>query len=432
MFLLARHWLSHHQAILAAVFYVANPYHLVIVYWRSAMAELLAAAYLPLLLLFLWRSQQEGLRAVSCLSLVIAAGWLTNIPSAVMMNYSLAALALYLAITRRRFAVLGATAASVVLGVLLAGVYLVPAFHQQNWINIAQALGPGVRPIENFLFTATNDSDHNRFNSLVSIVASSEIVITLILLPLTLRVKTKPRSLAIVWSVLSIVLMFRPALIFWNHLPKMNFVQFPWRWLLCLNVPFALLLTMATGRSWIRMLLYATALAVVFLGWYKVQAPWWDSSADIREMVDNQQQSIGNEGTDEYVPAGVDPYDIDPNAARVRFEGSGAADIRVPSWLAEKRLIIATTTTPGNLLLRLFNYPLWRVEVNGDQVPSGTKPHTGELLIPVTTGKNRVQVSFCEDWDRRLGMAISGLALTGVGWGFWRSRAPTPLRKIAS
>jgi len=47
MFLLARQWLDRRDATFAAVLYAVNPYHLLIVYWRSAFAELLAAALLP-------------------------------------------------------------------------------------------------------------------------------------------------------------------------------------------------------------------------------------------------------------------------------------------------------------------------------------------------------------------------------------------------
>ena len=53
MFLLARRFLQRRDAIFAAALYAANPYHIVIVYWRSAFAELLAGALLPLLLLVL-------------------------------------------------------------------------------------------------------------------------------------------------------------------------------------------------------------------------------------------------------------------------------------------------------------------------------------------------------------------------------------------
>src|SRR5581483_3643244 len=64
MFVLARRWLPTADAVTAAVLYAVNPYHLVIVYWRSALAELLAAAYLPLLLRFILRSEEEGPRAI--------------------------------------------------------------------------------------------------------------------------------------------------------------------------------------------------------------------------------------------------------------------------------------------------------------------------------------------------------------------------------
>jgi len=60
MFLLARRWLGRNDAIFAAALYAANPYYLVIVYWRSAYAELLAGALLPLLLLLVLRLEDEG------------------------------------------------------------------------------------------------------------------------------------------------------------------------------------------------------------------------------------------------------------------------------------------------------------------------------------------------------------------------------------
>src|SRR3954470_20669953 len=41
MFVLARRWLAPRDALFAALLYELNPYHLVIVYWRSAFAEML-------------------------------------------------------------------------------------------------------------------------------------------------------------------------------------------------------------------------------------------------------------------------------------------------------------------------------------------------------------------------------------------------------
>ncbi len=180
MFFLARLWLDRRDAIFAAALYAANPYYIVIVYWRSAFAELLAGALLPLLLLYVLRSEEEGGKAVVPLALIVAAAWLTNIPAAVMVNYSLAILIVILAILKRtpRFLLYGALA--VLLGAALAAFFLVPAAYEQRWVNIAEVLSPGVRPQDNFLFTNNNDADHNRFNLMVSVVASAEMILLVI------------------------------------------------------------------------------------------------------------------------------------------------------------------------------------------------------------------------------------------------------------
>src|SRR5205807_6721987 len=106
------------------------PYHIVIVYWRSAFAELLAAALLPVLLLNVLRSEQEGSKAILPLGLIVGAAWLTNVPSAVMVTYSLALLMGIIAITRRSVWPLFIAAGALALGLMLAAFYIVPAAYE--------------------------------------------------------------------------------------------------------------------------------------------------------------------------------------------------------------------------------------------------------------------------------------------------------------
>jgi hypothetical protein len=127
-------------------------------------------------------------------------------------------------------------------------------------------------------------------------------------------------------------------------------------------------------------------------------------------MLDNQEDGTGNEGTDEYVPAGADPYDIDQKAPLVRYEGKGKAQIDIQTWDAEKRTIVTDAGSPGKLTVRLFNYPSWRTEVNGRPVQTQTMPHTGQMIVPIPPGPTRVQITFVEGWDRKLGFLFSGLA----------------------
>ncbi len=90
MYLLAREWAPPDAAAFAACLYIANPYTLFVAYERSALGELLAGAWLPLMVLFALRKRSS----IALLGLSVAALWLTNSPAAVIGSYMLAVLAL--------------------------------------------------------------------------------------------------------------------------------------------------------------------------------------------------------------------------------------------------------------------------------------------------------------------------------------------------
>jgi hypothetical protein len=318
---------------------------------------------------------------------------------------------------RHSWKVLLYSAAAVALSAAVASIYVLPVLHQQTWVNINQVLAPGVSPADNFLFTITNDPDHNTFNHLISVAALWNIFVVWGLLVLSWHSRKQLLwRLLLAWAALTTALMLRFTLPLWNHLPELRYVQLPWRWLLCLNVAFALALVMAARRWWARLLIYLVAICSVAYVWHRVLPPWWDNSGDIQELVDNQQDQIGNEGTDEYVPAGVDPYDVDQKAPQARYEGPGSAKIEIQTWDSEKRVILVNATSPGKLTLRVFNYPLWNVEVNDHAVQTETLPHTGQMIVPIGRGENRIDIKFVEGSDRRVGALISIMGLGLAGW----------------
>ena len=422
MFLFARHWLSRWDAIVAAALYAANPYHLVVIYWRSALAELMASCLLPVLLLCLLGVARRRPHATIALSVLIAAAWLINGPSAVMVNYSVALLALVLALARKDTHVLWMSGAAVILGALLASFYLVPAACEQHWVNLGEVFAPGVRPQDNFLFTLMPDVDHNRFNWLISVVALAEIVALGGALALTAYLRRAQRSLCWllgVWAAMATLLTLSFTNLLWEHLPKLRFVQLPWRWLLCLNVAFAFLVTTGFRRNWQRMAIYATMLLVIGLLWWRIQNPWWDEKADIDEMHDAIQDGTGYEGTDEYVPTGVDPYDIDKNAPQVTLMNAeddsqptqAPGQITINRWLARSREFRVHSSAQTVARVRLFNYPAWKVTVDGLPVEAQTVPKTGELLVPLEAGTHRVSLVFSRTRDRTLGAILSLLAV---------------------
>jgi len=416
MFMLARLWLDRGDATYAAVLYAVNPYHLVIVYWRSAFAELLASALLPLLFLLVWRAEEKGRRVTIFLALVLASAWLVNAPAAVMIHYSLALLMLLLAWQRRspRILLVGTTA--VFLGAALAAFYLLPAIYEQRWANLAQSVSGGSRPLDNFIFANTDDPDHDVFNRLISWIALAEIFITIAVAWMARGWRNRNRELwwsLVAWAGVCAVLVFSVSNPLWNVLPKLRFMQFPWRWLLGLGVPFTLLTALGVRKWTARVALYFATLCLLGFVWHHFQPPWWDTAADLREIHDNVASGAGYEGTDEYTPMGAEPsaIDKDKDARRVSVVGPARAAIQISRWDAEHKLFTANMSAPDNLALRLFNYPAWRVEVNGHSVQTGMREGSGQMLVPVDTGENRVQITFIRTWDRGMGAGISAAAM---------------------
>ena len=431
MFVLARRWLNRRDAIFAAMLYAANPYHLVIVYWRSAFAELLASCLVPLLLLLVLRAANEGWRMMAPLALVLAAAWLTNAPAAVMIHYSLVLLVLFFAWQQRSARLLAVAAGAVGLGACVAAFYLLPAIYEQKWVNIAEAVSQGSRPVDNFLFVHTTDPDHDAFNRVISLVALLEMAVVAVGAALAWRNKQwRVRNAAVwtalvTWAAACSVLMFSVTAVFWRFLPKLEFMQFPWRWLLCLSMIFTLFVAVGMRRWWMRSFVCVATVLVIVAGWQHAQAPWWDNAADLRGMQDNMVTGAGYEGVEEYTPVGADASatDKDKGARKVTVEGPAQAAIRVLKWNAETRSFTAEMSAPDQLAVRLFSYPAWRVEVNGRVVETAAKAGTGQMLVPVEVGANRVEIRFRRTWDRTVGGWISVVSLLGLeAWVVRRRR----------
>jgi hypothetical protein len=419
MFVLLRQWLPRRDALFAAAFYAVNPYHLVIVYWRSAFAELLASCVLPLLLLFLLRAADGKRRVIVPLALLLAGAWLINAPAAVMIHYSFALLIVVLAWQRRSPRLLLVGAAAVALGACLAAFYLMPAIYEQRWVNIAEAVSTGYRPQDNFIFIHTTDAEHDAFNHLISWLALAEICVLLSAAWAARSLRKSNRELwntLAAWAIACTVLLFPVSALFWKFAPKLRFMQFPWRWLLCLSMILSVFIAFGLRRWPARAIVCAGAILLIVFSGFLIQRPWWEDADDLQELRDNMVQqnttqpnagAIGYEGTDEYTPTGADSSAIDKSARRVVVDGPEHAGIQVVQWNAESKEFTVEMSAPARLALHLFNYPAWKVEVNGRVVQADTRESTGQMLVPVGTGANRVQITFVRTWDRKAGGWIS-------------------------
>jgi hypothetical protein len=452
-FVFARRLLPERGALFGAVCYAANPNALLIVYMRSDYAELLASAFFPLL--FLAALQLMGVmenppggrnRALASFSALFAAVWLSNAPAGVMATYSAALLFGWLALTGRSCRLLARGAGGMALGFALAGFYLVPAAYEQRWVNIAQALSSGLLPSDNFLYTVIFDSEHTFFNWIASTIAVAMIV-TAGAAALAAR-RGDPDDGASseqgrVWRALLLLagvataLMLRPSAFLWQVLPKLRFVQFPWRWMSVLAVPFCYFVAVAVVKrrfAWI----WITAVMALLIGTgvVLVWQTWWDAD-DIPTLRAALAQGQGFEGTDEYDPLGDDHYNLPVAAPRARvLPLPGAPDlmpqpkIQIDRWTAEDREIRVVSPVAARLALRLVNYPAWRAEVNGQGVEPESQrgEDADQMILPLLAGESRVAVRFTRTPDRTFGGVLSLLGLLAwVALLLWPQRSPDGL-----
>jgi hypothetical protein len=229
---LASEFASPNAALVASTLYLANPYMLFTAFERSALAELLAAAWIPLLLLALLRPRPT----IRGIAIPLALLWLTNAPAAVIGSYTLALLATLRIVSsfatkkarhpeRTLSAVKGKSKdpevysqplspipfqlrsptplqlaltylAGTLLGLTLPAIYLLPAAYERKYIQVAMAILPNMRYQDNFLFTPTVDAAHNAVNHTISLLAlalvllTAAAVLTLLLLNRSLTRKT--------------------------------------------------------------------------------------------------------------------------------------------------------------------------------------------------------------------------------------------------
>jgi hypothetical protein len=424
MFALAKEWLSQADAVAAAVLFAVNPCHLLVVYWRSDFAELLVSAVIPLAVLFAMRTASTGWAAVIPLALVTATVWLGNAPAAVIVTYSVALLLGILAAHGRSIwpVIYGGTALA--LGFALAAFFIVPAAFEQRWVNISEVLSSGLRFSDNFLFAHTADPEHDRFNSIASAIAFETIAATVSAVGIFWRWWREQRALCwvlLAFIVVSSVLMLPITSPVWAHAPELGFVQFPWRWLLALDVPFALAIAAAMARLSPILKRSTWAFAVVGLaitGLLLTRTNWWDAGGPKDIFESNFSTGAGYLGTDEYSPRGSDHYDLQQGAPLVSLrEKTNAlesrASVQIQDWGLERKNFVIHSREASTAVLRLDDYPAWRVQINGKSGHRFAAP-TGQMLVPLPAGTSQVQITFATTPDRVWGGVISVLAALAV------------------
>lgn len=432
---LAREWLAPRDALAAAVFFAVNPYHLMIIFYRSDFAELLASALFPLLIWSTILLAREGWRRIPVFACLFTLVWLSDAPAAVISSYLDAAIILLYCFLEGslRSILLGAAAGA--SGFALAAFYILPAAYEQRWVNISSVLEFSLQPWHNFLFTHAGDPEFILFNFKISAVALFVIGVFAVSAVFAARQRFRGRSMfwvLFLLGALPVMLMFPISTYLWKYVPEMKFVQFPWRTLTPLAVSASFFFSAAVSplrRKW--MAWAAAALSLAAMATWMTRNNWWDSQ-DTPGIAKAISTGVGYEGDDEYIPVGCDRYDLPEHPPRAFVvDADNGEPVSAPNtllgierWQAEERIISVDAPQAMTLAVKLFPYPAWGVSRNGMPSYFVADPCTVPMQIPLPAGHSNVVLGFSRTWDRTAGDIISfvALVLLLVLFGYSRRR----------
>jgi hypothetical protein len=465
---LARLQLSEGPATLAGCAALFSGYALFTAYERSDFGELAGGFWIPLLLLLIlrdrmptapgWRRAFDG--SAAPLALVLAGAWLSNAPLGVMASYLLAAVALALAVLRRSGAPLVRAAVATALGMGLAALYIVPAAVEQRWVDIGQAVDDPGYQVENSWLFARHANPALELHDL-ELLKASGIATTMLAVAvsgmLICWARHQFRNRTRWWIPLALIplgvlfLQFPISDPVWNLLPKMRFLQFPWRWLVVTEAPMGIFFASAIwiNRRGGRILALAFC-ALIFLaatglaGFSFFQG--CDEEDAVPGMLSVYRAGTGFDGSDEYAPLGADNSKVAVGLPAACFTTSASttlaeetADTNYPIWkpglgtclrtfaaslshgppAAEHFRVDADVPFNGYLILHLRSYPAWQVRVNGNSAVSLPQREDGLIAVPVPEGLDHVTVDWAATDDTWIGRWLSILALVLL-IGLWR------------
>lgn len=457
--ILAREWLEEGPATLAGCTAMLCGYAMFTAYERSAYGEMTGGFWIPLLLLLILRDRNPEAstlrRAVNGtaapLALIVAGAWLSNAPLGVMASYLLAAVALVAALRLRSWApVIRATVAAV-LGLGLSTIYLIPAAIEQRWVEIRQATDdPGLRIENSWMFARHVDPDLEQHDlELLKVSAIGAVMISLALLGLYISWRRGKLPGPTHWWIplalipVAVLLLQLPiSLPLWNLLPKLRFLQFPWRWLVVLEAPTGIFLASAVWFTRRRPRIVAlsicgAAFAAVLTATSFTFFQFCDSDDAVFAMDDAFRHGKGFEGTDEYAPPGADnslmPLGLPEacftmNPAIVLGHGEdgttptyiqGTCDVTYnftpnrnrASRSTEHLRLAAAAPHAGYLVLRLRTYPAWLIKVNGHAIAPEPRRADGLTVVPIPAGSVNLTIDWTTTGDVIIARWLSLLSL---------------------
>lgn len=445
--------------LLAGVVYVYIPFHLVEIFVRSAFAEFVALALVPLVFwAFTGLVANPTLRRLALAGLGYGVLALTHHTTFFTFTPLLMAYLLYLLLakTRRQGKLLGTgwvyTAGAGVLGVALAAIYLLPAIFESRYIKVEQWTSGSYNYLQHFVYFSQLFSPDwgygyagpgvlDDLSFQLGIVSTSLLGFALVGL-LRRRFPHWGTALFFLISTLAIIFLMSPlAAPIWQVIPIAALVQFPWRLLgmgaFTISLVAGSLVAETGGQDSPGQVeiqqtlspapLYLLALVVILASFpytlpQYTEVPAWAEAPlavinwDRASIVDRVGMVSVTEVQPQTSPMEQQYLEGEPLSVAGVIAGQGAVETLHHGGASDRVRVIAEE--PVTVQFYTYAYPGWQVTMNGQPVDHRPEPPYGLITVDVPPGEHILLLRMGSTPPRTVGTLISGLALLLIA-GLW-------------
>lgn len=452
-------------AIVGALLYLMAPYHLFADHYvRGAFAEFSAYVPIPLLFLGALRLSEGRASGLALLPISYAVIVMSHLPAALLASLFLGIWIIFLAVTMdgprfRRAGYLVQCTLCIGLGLGLSAIYLGPAVLLQDAVHAERLFGPYFTPSNWFFYSPARWPGVTMM--LVATTLSTGMLLAAVLIVRDLF-KTSPsrRGDVFWWSgsrtvlfwgimvLLQYILISGAVPAFWDYVPFVAKVQFPWR-LLCLMefslVTMFLAWTSRTDFHWERVRKTVWFMVVVLLPGLLVsgESAGRRVSQTIRDhsMKGRMGRAALMDDAGEYVPVTSNvrrPVPALPDVPAVQaVPPDGIARLVVSDPTRQPVRVEVTADAPRTVVIRQFYFPAWAAVEAATGKSAETRPFSpiGLLAFTAPAGQSIYELRIVElpvvRWSGRISVA-SLLVFAALGCLVYRrARSEAPPRPAA-
>lgn len=410
-------------AILGAILYLYAPYRMSNIYVRGSVAENFAFIFPPLLL---WGGEllaSNSKKSILYMSLVIGLMGISHNISALLLSAFFFGYLIFLSVSHRSFWPLIKGGISFVIGILMAGFFMIPALFEKKWtfldLTIARDypdhfvyLPQLVDPRWGFGGSVAGKNDGMSFS-----LGLIQLGLTFLAL-FSLKKKNLLLTFSLLIILVSIFFMLGPSKIFWDRIPLLPFVQFPWRFTM-LTVP-ATAIAGALGTNFIfekfksktvhliiLILVAGTILSASYM-WHRNQ------TENVRNVAGDALEGSTTWAHEQATRWFVPKPDRIPDQKVESVEGP--LNYTLSSWKTIEHTYTVSVKKDIQVVENTMYYPGWETFVDGKKVGIDfqNQRFPGRLVFAVSAGHHQIVSKLGETPLRKTLDVLSAVILLAV------------------